>query len=268
MKLKTLLNILSPVTNLLNTGKNPHQEALPYLNQVPEFGKQAYQPFIEQGKTAAEGLPDYAQMSQDPAGFLNMLMEQYEPSAGYQRQLDNAMKAIGSVGAAGGVAGTPMHSEYAGELANSLLGEDMQRFLQNVLGIQGTGAGGLETQVERGYNASSGLADYMGNAYGNLAQSAFEGRAGQNQARQAMMANLLKLATTAAGGYFGGPAGAAAGGSLADIFGGSGGGTGGGGGYQPGAQSYGVPGGGQEALFGRYGTQKTPYRSLTSIRGA
>src|SRR6185503_14597382 len=249
--------------------KNPHTEALPYLNAIPNFGREAYQPYINQGQQAFGQLPDYQQMAQNPTDFLNMLMGQYEPSVGYKRKHENLMKTLGSIGAQGGYAGTPLHQEQSGQLANSLLDEDMQRFLENVLGIQGFGTQGIENQVGRGYNAAGNLADYLGAAHGQLGQSAFAGRASRNAANQAWMNNLFKAgagaAGTAAGAYFGGHAGAAA---ASGAMGGAMGGTGGGAGSEDGGASYGIPGFGQQAMFGggRYGNPSGQYNSLNQMR--
>lgn len=246
-------------------GSNPAKAAMPYLQQIPQFGKDAYQPFINQGMGAMSGQPNYQEMAQNPTNFLNMLMGQYQPSAGYQHKLDNALKAGGAAGAAGGVAGTPYHQEHMMGLANSLLDQDMQQFLGNVLGIQGFGAQGLENQIGRGFNASGNLADYLGSAYGQMGQAAFGGQQSSNATRQALLKGLIQAGAMGAGALAGGPAGAAIGGQLGGMIGG--GGTGGGAGDIAGASGYAIPGGGQEALFGggRYGNPGGQFTSLTSL---
>jgi len=193
---------------------NPADAANPYLNQIPQFGREAYQDFINQGKTAFGKLPDYESMANSPIDFLNMLMSQYQPSAGYQHRFNEALKAAGAGAAAGGVAGTPSDIINRADIVNQVLGQDQQQFLNNVLGLQGLGTAGLENQVERGYNAATGLADYLGGAYGQMGQNAFAGRQQQNQAamqnaanRQSFLNSLLGAGAMGFGNFYGGQQG-------------------------------------------------------------
>lgn len=202
MALENILKFTSPAYNLFKT-TNPHKEALPFLNAIPQFGKDAYQKYINQGTEAFKGLPDYQGMAQNPMDFYNKIAEGYQPSTAYQNRFEQGMRALDATSAAGGYRGTQDDQRSRGELLNKLMGEDFQNFLANILGIQGTGAAGLENQVGRGYDASSAMADYLGSANLNLANSAFQGRAGQNANKYALLNALIGAAGQAAGAYMG-----------------------------------------------------------------
>lgn len=210
---------LPGIQNFLRGGSSPHKQAEPYLKEIPGFGREAYNPFIQQGQEATSGRPDYARMAQDPLGYYNELASGYKPSQGYQNRLEQAMRDADATAASGGYRGTMDDQRGRAELVDKLMGEDFQSFLQNVLGIQGTGAAGIEGIIGRGFDASSNLADYLGAANLNSANSAFQSKAHQNTNKFALLNALLGAAGSAGGGYLYGQAmkgaGAGAGGAGA-----------------------------------------------------
>lgn len=187
---------------------NPADAGMGYLNRIPaEVGKY-YQPFISSGQQAEQITnPIYGQMSQNPQDFLNSIMRGYNPSEGYrfkERELGDALR---NTAAAGGFVGTPYHQQQQGELTSGLLSQDMQQFLNNILGIQGTGLQGQENRIGRGYNAATGYGNILGS---NLAQQgglAMQGAASQqanqmarDNARTQFFGNLLGTGARMFGG--------------------------------------------------------------------
>lgn len=94
-------------------------------------------------------------------------------------------------------------------ISESLQGQDMQRWLQNVMGTQMAGMQGLGHISDQGYGASGSLASDLANVYGQQGQYAFQGARERNQ-RAADRA-------AASQGLFG---------SILGLFGGHGGGGG------------------------------------------
>ena len=195
---------LPGIQNFIKGGSNPFEHAKPYLNAIPQFGKEAYSPYIQQGQQAQQGLPNYQQMAQNPGEFYNELSKQYKPSQQYQNRYEQGMRAANSTAAAGGYVGTPDDQRGRGELVNKLMGEDFQQFLQNILGIQGFGAQGLENQANRGYNASGNLADYLGQANQNLASGEFAGKQQQQSNKYNLINSLIGAGAQGYGEYQGG----------------------------------------------------------------
>jgi hypothetical protein len=169
-------------TSLLNN-RNSNRRAGQVDQQlagVPQFGRDAYQPFINRGMQAQDQAADtYQQMQQNPTSFVDQIMQSYKPSQGYQFRQKNALGAARNSAAQGGFTGTSYDQMQQAELANGLLGQDQQQYLQNILGVQGTGLAGQQHLGDMGYNASGNLADYLGNAQGMRAQLG----ASQNQQR-------------------------------------------------------------------------------------
>jgi hypothetical protein len=163
-------------------GPNPADAAMGYLNQIPGAVQPYYQPFIESGRQA-EGMtnPIYEQMSRSPGAFIEQLMQGYTPSRGYRFKQGEMERAMRNTAAHGGFVGTPYNQQQQAELTQGLLSEDMQQFLQNLLGAQQMGLGGQERRINRGYEASTGYGDILGSNLGAQAGLGYQGQAGQNQ---------------------------------------------------------------------------------------
>lgn len=220
-------------------GDSPYQDpaaaAMPYLNQVPGVGKEYYNPFIESGRQA-EGItnPIYGQMTQNPQDFLNSIMRGYSPSEGYKFKEKYLQQGAHNTAAAGGLAGTENDVLNRNELVRESLGQDMQNYLENVLGIQGRGLTGQEQRTHRGFLGSKELADFLRGNLESQATLAFQGAQGQNLfnqqnaenerlANRGFFSDILNAGTRLYGhGAFSG---------LGNLFGGGGGAMSGG--YSP-----------------------------------
>lgn len=190
-------------TALYNTfgRNNPARAAGNDLGKIAGYGQEAYNPFIKQGKTAMEQLgPQYSQMAANPTDFYNQLIGQYKPSTGYQFRENKLNQLAHNTAAAGGYAGTSGDIRNRSEFINSLLGEDMQQYLQNILGIQGMGQQGLQHQADTGFHAAGNLADYLGTAGGRAGVFKSAGRAYGNDATTNALGMLSGLIGNQGGG--------------------------------------------------------------------
>ncbi len=191
---------------------NPGAAGMEQLNRIPEYGYNAYNPFIQQGQEANQGLPQqYQQQAFDPAGYLHGMESQYQESPFMQYRKKQLMKSAGNTAAAGGFYGTENDVNNRSEMINALMGEDMQQYLQNVGGIQGRGLEGLESRVGRGFDASSNLADYLGGVGG--ARAAYSGMSAGHRGESLgntwnSLSNLINIGVSkrkpGTGGAFGG----------------------------------------------------------------
>ncbi len=210
---------------LIAGGKDPVKAANPYLQQIPQHGQQAFQPFINQGQNADQILggeyanllqnrPDYSQQGNDPVGYLNQLLGQYQPSAGFGYRKNQLTKGAAADAAAGGFRGTQGDIQNQAELVNALMGGDMQQFLANVLGIQEYGQAGQERQhgaglqgfqgiADRGFNAGGSLADFLGNNLGQQAGLQFQGQNQRNANRQGLANAGIGAAAGGVGNFLG-----------------------------------------------------------------
>lgn len=181
-------------------GGNAAESAMPYLEQVPGMARDAYQPYIDRGNEAyGQMMPQYQTMTEDPTGYFNDLMSSYEPTKGYQFKSDSMSRALANEAAAGGYRGGEYHDRQKAELIKGLLGEDMNNYLNYVLGIQNTGLGGLGQIAQQGYGATGNLTDALGSTLGAQAGLAYQGQQQKNQQKSELMRALLQLAGMATG---------------------------------------------------------------------
>ncbi len=178
-------------------GENPANKAMPFLQQIPGQVQPFYQPYINEGRRASEESQGiYSGMSNDPADFINRLMESYSPSRGFEFKRDQALQAARNASAAGGGLGTRYDQMRQAEIANALAGQDMYDWLDRTLGVQQAGLHGQELGAERGYNASTGYGDILGNSLASQATLGYQGSVEKNRMRN----EFLKLLTSMGAG--------------------------------------------------------------------
>lgn len=116
------------------------------------------------------GYEDWLNTQKDPSGFINKLMGQYQesPYAKYQQQ--QSIRAGQNAGSAGGLTGSTALAQQLQQNASNISSQDMNQWLQNVLGIN--------TQYGQG---QFGLGGAKAGIYNNLGEGAYGARAGENQ---------------------------------------------------------------------------------------
>jgi len=189
----------------LGEDRNPANAAMPYLDKIAPMEKSYFDPYINKGNRAYGAMnPAYEGMSKDPAAFLEHLLSSYEPSKSYGLKRDEMMKAAGNTAAAGGMRGSMSDITNESRITDTLLGEDMQQWLKNVLGIQGRGLEGEEHLFDTGFNASKDLSGDLSNVMGTQGTLAFQGQAERNKALSDLISGLTKMGGAAAGFAAGG----------------------------------------------------------------
>lgn len=210
---------MSWLSDFFSGGKNPADAAMPYLNQIPGMEKNYYEPYINRGNEAYKTLgPKFNEMSQDPAAFLENLMTRYEPSKAYQLRKSEALNAAGNTAAAGGMRGSINDINDQARITDSLLGEDMQQWLQNVLGLHTQGLTGEQNLYNTGFNATKGLTGDLSNVLGSQATLAFQGQENQNQSRNDLLSGIIKALGGVAGFALPGENAGTIGGNLFNKF--------------------------------------------------
>jgi hypothetical protein len=204
-------------------GSNPANAAMPYLQKIPQVGHDAYDPYIQQGQAAGQRTgSQYESLMNDPQAFIDKIMSGYKPSEGYQFQKNELTGQLGNAAAAGGIAGTDLDQMNQGKAIQGLLSRDQQQYLQNALGVYGTGLSGEQHMADQGFTASGNLADILGGSLNQQGGLAFQGQSQKNANKTNLFKALAQALGMGAGAFFVGPAGALVGGGLgSSMFGGS-----------------------------------------------
>ena len=143
-------------------GGNPSSAANKYLKQVPGTIKPYYDPYIEAGNKALPNLEEqYGRLISDPAALYAELGKGYQTSPGYDFALQQALGAAGNAASAGGMAGSPMHEQQTMDVASGMASRDFDRYMNDVMGLYGTGLSGEQGLYQTGFNASDTLAKML-----------------------------------------------------------------------------------------------------------
>lgn len=187
---------------------NPGNAAMEQMRGIPQYGYNAYNPFINAAQEIEPGLRgQYNNMAYNPQDVLGGFQSGYTESPGYKYMFNKLNKEAGNTAAAGGFLGTDEDIRGRSEMHAGLLDNYMQQYLNNIFNIQGKGLGGLEQRAERGFGASGALADYLGGYGGAAGAYAGYGKAYQNQANQNTWSALSDLINVGIGSMGGGAGG-------------------------------------------------------------
>jgi hypothetical protein len=199
-----LKNMVRGVGNLLRGGQNPADNARQYLQPVPDYGKAAYNPFIQQGQEAYAKLnPQYEKLLTNPAGLYNEDVAGYHPSEQYQMMAPYLQEALANANRASGYGGTSADEFAQGDLVRQLLSQDLGTYMENVRGNRALGLQGYETATGRGFQGAGSLADYLGNAAGNRANLEYSGKQQQNANKSQLFGDIIKAISGGYGAYAG-----------------------------------------------------------------
>jgi len=203
--------------------KNPADSASEYMNQIPGELDTYLSPYINAGQQALPGLQDqYGQLMKDPGARMNQIGQSYHQSPGFQFAMQQALQGAGHAAAAGGMAGSPQHEQQNMTLATNLANQDYNQYLQNALGMYGTGLQGQQGLYDTGAKAGMSMGEDMASVLAAQAQNEYQRQAAENQHNSGFLGNLLGLGGAAIGGIFGGPTGAMAGYGIGNRVGGGG----------------------------------------------
>lgn len=206
--LKSMGKIFSPlarpIEKMFRGGSNPADYARQFMNNVPQYGKDAYNPYIQQGQEAFGNLsPEYLEMLKNPQAMLNKDMAGYEESDLYKYMAPRLEQGMENTAAHGGYAGTMGDRLNHADLVRGLMSQDIGSYLDRVKGYRGTGMQGMESAVGRGFQGAGSLADYLGTADVNRSNLEFAGKSQQSMNKSSFMNALMKAMAAAAGGKAG-----------------------------------------------------------------
>jgi len=188
--------------SIFGSSKDPMKAANPYFQKAEDAMRQYMQPYVDMGAGVAPGLlGEYGKMMNDPAAMLEMFMSGYEPSKQYQMQEDRMGQAASNSAAAGGFRGAPLEQANQQEITQGLLSQDMDKWLQNVMGIHSGGLAGNQGIFNTGYNASTGLSSDLSNLYGTQASMAYGSEKDKQAQQQGLYGSLLGAGTGLATAY-------------------------------------------------------------------
>jgi hypothetical protein len=184
--------------------EDPSKAAMPYLESIPGQTGKYFEPYIQQGREAYGTLnPIYQQLLQHPGAEVNRLGSEFKQSPGYDFALKQALGAANRGFAAGGMAGSPMAAQENMRIATGLADQDYYNYLNKVLGLYGKGLEGEEGFYNKGYGASTSMADMIAQALASEAQLQYSGTQQKNQFTNNLISSILGNTGSAGGAAIG-----------------------------------------------------------------
>jgi hypothetical protein len=166
----------------------PYQKASDILSQYFPQAQGYLNPFLQAGQGAIPQYQNWLNTMKDPSGFINNLMGKYQESPYAKFAQQQAMRSAQNMGSASGLTGSTPLMQFAQQNAQNISSQDMNQWLQNVLGVNtqyGQGEFGLMNQ---GMEAGNSLTNLMQNYMNNQAGLAY----GKDAAQQGRTGNIIQ----------------------------------------------------------------------------
>lgn len=171
----------------------PYRDAMKQWQKYYGQAQQYQNPFFEAGTNALPKYQGWLDQMSNPSEFINRLMGQYQQSPWARFQTEQGIRANNNAGSASGLIGsTPLGRENA-NYAEKISSEDMNQWLQNVLGINTAYGAGEGSLVSGGQNAANSISNLLQQLGMNMGEGAYGQRAGEQQDRSNMWSGLLHL---------------------------------------------------------------------------
>ena len=120
----------------------------------------------------------------------------YNESPWAKYQQEQSQRTAQNMGSAGGLTGSSPLMQFAQQNSQNISSQDMNQWLQNVLGINTQYGAGLNNQIGYGQHAADQLTGMYGDMGRQMGEAAYGKAGGQAQDRSNNMAGGLSLFNT------------------------------------------------------------------------
>lgn len=154
------------------------------MDQYAKYGKKAedaQNPFLKAGQGAIPDFQKWLQGQQDPSGFINHLMGQYQESPWAKFQQQQSIRAGQNAASAGGLMGSTPFAQQLQQNAGNISSGDMNQWLQHVLGVNTQYGEGQQNLMSGGQGAANALTNLYGNMGNQMGEAAYGKQAEKDQ---------------------------------------------------------------------------------------
>lgn len=172
----------------------PYDAAMDQYKEWANKAQGTQQPFLNAGTNALGNYQDWLSGMKDPSSFINNLMGNYQQSPWAKFQQQQSMRAGTNAASASGLTGSTPFAQQMQQNAQNISSQDMNQWLQNVLGINTQYGQGQNNLINTGANAANALTNMYGQMGQQMGQAAYGQKAGENQDWSNMIGGGLSLA--------------------------------------------------------------------------
>lgn len=139
------------------------------------------QPFYNAGSGAIGNYQSWLDSQKNPTEFVNQTMQNYNASPYSQYLQQQNIRTGQNAGSASGLSGSTALMQQLQQNANNISSQDMNQWLQNVLGINTQYGQGQQNLMNMGQNSANSLSNLYNTMGTNMGEAAYGKQAGQNQ---------------------------------------------------------------------------------------
>lgn len=161
-----------------DSGK-PYDKAMEQYQQWADKSQGVQQPYLDAGKGAIGDYQKWLQGQKDPSGFINNLMGDYKQSPYSQYLQQQAQNAGVNSASASGMTGSSALMQQQQQNAGNIASQDMNQWLQNVLGINTQYGQGQQNLMTGGQNSANALTNMYGQMGKQMGEAAYGKEAGK-----------------------------------------------------------------------------------------
>lgn len=173
-----------------NSGE-PYNKAMDQYGQFINQGKATENPFYSAGTGAIPQYQQWLKGMQDPSSFINNLMGKYQESPWAKYQQQQAVRSAQNMGSQSGLTGSTPMTQFAEQNAQNISSQDMNQWLQNVLGINKQYGAGQEGLIGNGQNSANSILQMLSHFGDLMGEGAYGKEAGENQDKSNLWGGLI-----------------------------------------------------------------------------
>ena len=160
---------------------NPFSAAMGQYQKWAQQGANAMSPFMQAGAGEIPSYQNWLKSMSNPTQFTNNLMANYQESPNAKFMQQQAIRSAQNAGSATGMNNSSPMNMQIEQNAGNISQQDMQNWMQNVLGINTEYGQGMGNLINNGEQAGNSLMNLYGNEANAMGESALGQQEGENQ---------------------------------------------------------------------------------------
>jgi hypothetical protein len=178
---------------LFNDSGKPYEKAAEQYQRYGDLATQPQQPYLQAGNAAIPQYQEWLQGQKDPSKFINDQMSNYQESPYAQNLQRQSLLAGQNAASASGLVGSTPMMQFLQQNAHDISSQDMNQWLQNVLGINTQYGQGQQNLMTGGQGAANQLTQANMQQGQNMANAAYGQQAGKNNNTSNMLGGIMSL---------------------------------------------------------------------------
>lgn len=171
----------------------PYEDAMKQYREWASKAEGVQNPYLEAGQRGMGNFENWLGGMKDPSQFINHLMSGYQTSPYAKFQMQQGQNAANNAASASGMMGSTPYMQASQDYARNISSQDMNQWLQNVLGVNTEYGAGQSALMRGGQGAANALTGLYGDMGRQMGEAAYGREAGRNQDRNNMWGGLFDM---------------------------------------------------------------------------